>query len=168
LGASSIAPSSRCEAVDKRTSWVSVSFIGISAWVATASRAVTTQAPHSNECRRGGEPVSAFRRHASRNSDARCAAKCPVQRDQESYWIACNQRCMPTDRAIRATSAMQRDDPSGASGVLPRFGITHELQLRCAAAQTRIVPYSSTGPNAAPACSLRPVGHLLRQRVGAS
>jgi len=56
LGASSMAQSSRCEAADRSTSWVSVSFIGISVRLKTASRAVTTEAPHGRESRRGTIP----------------------------------------------------------------------------------------------------------------
>jgi len=44
LGARTMAPSSRREAADSSTSWVSVSFIGSSVRFATASRAVTTEA----------------------------------------------------------------------------------------------------------------------------
>src|SRR4029077_9266677 len=56
LGAISIAESSRREAADRSTSWVSVSFIGISVRLATASRAVTTEAPQWRESRRGRIP----------------------------------------------------------------------------------------------------------------
>src|SRR5262249_42115246 len=55
---SSMAPSSRCAAADSSTSWLSVSFfgdmIGISVRLTTASRAVTTEAPHWRSSRRGG------------------------------------------------------------------------------------------------------------------
>jgi hypothetical protein len=53
---SSIAQSSRWEAADRSTSWVSVSFIGISVRLTTASRAVTTEAPLWRESRRGRIP----------------------------------------------------------------------------------------------------------------
>src|ERR1700722_11505392 len=54
-GARTIAPSCRCEAAESRTSWVSVSFIEISVRVATASRAVTTEAPQPAYAR-GADP----------------------------------------------------------------------------------------------------------------
>jgi hypothetical protein len=56
-----MAPSSRLEAADGSTSWVLVSLfgdmIGISLRLATASRAVTTEAPHWRHSRRGRIPV---------------------------------------------------------------------------------------------------------------
>src|SRR6266516_19087 len=56
FAASSIQRSSRCEAADRSTSWVSVSFMGSSVRLATALRAVTTKAPQWRESRRGRIP----------------------------------------------------------------------------------------------------------------
>jgi hypothetical protein len=66
----STAPSSRCAAADSSTSWLSVSFfgdmIGISVRLTTASRAVTTEAPHWRSSRRGRIPGGSLAlRHAA-------------------------------------------------------------------------------------------------------
>jgi hypothetical protein len=67
---SSMAPFSRCAAADSSTSWLSVSFfgdmIGISVRLTTASRAVTTEAPHWRSSRRGRIPGGSLAlRHAA-------------------------------------------------------------------------------------------------------
>jgi hypothetical protein len=64
----------------------------------------------------------------------------PVQTDQQSYsiaWNAISAACRQMGHSREVSDATR--ESSGTSGVLPRFGITHELQLRCAAAQRRIV-----------------------------
>src|SRR5208337_3136919 len=66
LGARTMAPSSRCEAADSSTSWVSVSFIGILRSVCDSVARRHHQSPHWLECRRGRSRDSLLLLHRAR------------------------------------------------------------------------------------------------------
>jgi hypothetical protein len=96
-----MAPSSRREAADSSTSWVSVSFIGSSVRFATASRAVTTEAPQQGLQPAGQIPGARVRSTRPQQSRSVCSGN-PVLCARKYGFVGCFRRC---EQLLVATSS---------------------------------------------------------------
>jgi hypothetical protein len=113
LGARTTAPSSRCEAADRSTSWVSVSFIGILRSVGDCVRAVTTEAPQWALSRRSRIPGTPRVLLRNTNSHALFAAEIRSLARENMALSAVSavrgQRLLVATRSSSSKGALQND-----------------------------------------------------------